>query len=456
MNRALTAPFRVAGAGLRRAGAFFSATGAATVHNLALLPGYLAGLLYLINTRFEDLAREGFAGNSAAYACLRLLSTSVAEPPLLAYTTDRAGKRTPLPVDHPLVQLIARPNELMTEYEYWELTALHLAICGRSFWYKERDHRGQMIAQWPLRPDRIGPVYATSDQAGQHVIGGWSYHIPGTAQYIELRREDVVAYNFPDPAGESGGIVEGLGPLMVLAAEISVDNEATRFVGNLLANRAQPGVVITKATQLADEAEATLIKAAFMRDFGGMRRGEPAVIDGGCDIKEIGFSLSDLEFPDLRDVSESRIAAAIGVPAILVGLRVGLRSGIKATIADQREFFAETTLACYWRRFQDTYTVAVASEFSAPGAPITCGFDLTKVRALVSQTTVTVTRVAAGFANGVLTVNEYREALGYPPRDDGDVYMYGIAPGRGVQTPQPAAATEPLDGVGEEDIEEVV
>src|SRR5206468_2572086 len=105
-------------------------------------------------------------------------------------------------------------------------------------------------ALWPLRPDRVGPIYSTSDAEGEHVLAGWSYLVPGTSNYLGLPRRDVLTFNFPDPSGDSGGIVEGLGPLQVLASEVGADNEATKFVGSLLANSAVPGVVLTTKTPL--------------------------------------------------------------------------------------------------------------------------------------------------------------------------------------------------------------
>lgn len=417
MNRAL-APLR--GAALRAAGGALASFGGRTARGLTLVPDFLTNLLWLLSTAFLDLARHAYGGNSACYAVLRVLSTSVAEPPLLAYTVTAAGEKgDPLPYTHPLQRLIRQPNELQTQYEFWEWTTLALAIGGRAFWYKERNNRGEIISLLPLRPDRVGPIYSGSMVAGQRVIGGWSYHVPGTSDYLPLPRADVLAFNLPDPAGESGGIVEGLGPLQVLAAEVGADNEASRFVGAMLANYGAPGVVLTTKSQLRSEDDAKLIKAAFVREFGGARRGLPGVVDQETTITPVGFNLQQLEFPSLRKVAESRIAAAVGVPAILAGLQVGLESGIRATITEQRQYFTETTCSGYWRRYSDQYSADVAAEF---GDGILCLFDMRKVKALQEQLRTQATQIEEAFKLGAVTVNEYREAvLELPPTPDGDV-----------------------------------
>lgn len=398
-----------------------------TGQTIALIPQYLAGLLWLLSQTFQDLARHGYGQNAAVYACLRLLSQAVPEPPLIAYSVDNTGElKDPLPWDSDLAKLIRTPNELMTEYEMHEVITLHLGIIGRSTWLKERNNAGQIIALWPLRPDRVGPIYSVSPIPGQKVLEGWSYLVPGTVQYVPIARNDVFFCNLADPGGESGGIVEGLGPLQVLATEVGADNEATKFVGALLANYGQPGVVITTTTPIRDPDQAKLIKQAFMQEFGGARRGVPAILDSGADIKPLGFNLKDLEFPGVRAVSESRIAAAFGVPAILVGLKTGLESGIRATISEQREYFAETTLANYWQRISTAFTRDVASEF---GDNIVCRFDLANVKALQAQGRYELDRTAEGFAKGAVTVDEYREKVLQLPPIGGDlgasVFMAG-------------------------------
>lgn len=419
------------------ASAFAWMGGKAPYGTLSIVPTYLSHLLWLISQAFRDLAKEAYGGNAAVYATVRLLTASVPEPPLIAYARrpEDGDPGDPLAWDHPLRQLIRRPNIYMTEFEFWEMVTLHTSIVGRSNWWLERNNLGQIMNLWPLRPDRVGPVYANEDDyaSGERVLIGWSYLVPGTTRYLGLARRDVLTFNFPDPMGESGGIVEGLGPLQVLASEVGADNEATKYVGNLLANDARPGVVLKiKGSLKGPDAlnDARIIKAAFVEDYGGTRRGEPGVVDSDTDVVQIGFNLKDLEFPNLRRIAESRIAAAFGVPAMLIGLLVGLERSTFSNYEQARAFFAESTLATYWRRFADQYTNDIASEF---GAEIVCAFDLTKVRAMAIQAATQIAQIRDAADRGCVTANEYRAALQLPPIEGGDVLLMGIAPGRGME-----------------------
>lgn len=387
---------------------------------VSLVPSWLENWRWLIGSVFLSLAQKGYAGSPLVYACLRLLSQSIAEPPLVIYQKDRDGNLAPVAPDSPLAQLLVRPNELMTQYEMVELISVHMGIAGQSFWWKLRANNGTVESLWPLRPDRVGPVYSSSNNPGERLLRGWVYQIPGTGEYYELPRADVIAFNLPDPSGESGGIVEGLGPLQVLAREVGADNEATNFVGTLLANYAQPSwaIKVKKAIQTKEEAQS--IKQRFMRQYGGAKRGEPAILDDDTELTQLSFNLKDLEFPVLRDVSESRITSAFGVPAIMVGFNVGLKAGIRATIKEQREYFTETTLAGWWRRLEDQLNGDLAREF---GDDLVVMFDISAVKALAGQRLSAIGPIKEGYAAGVVMVNEYRRVLGLDRVAGGDVFI---------------------------------
>lgn len=390
-------------------------------NGITLVANWLANVLWTFDATWHNLVRETYGKNTVAYSAVRLLSQSVPEARLTAYTGE-GDDREELPRDHPLRLLLKHPNELMTRFEADELTTIQMAVVGRSVWWKERANSGQVIALWPLRPDRVGPIYSTSTVAGRWVISGYAYQPPDSTMPIVLPRADCLAFNFPDPDGESGGIVEGFGPLSAAARQIAADNKATDHVGALLANYAQPGVALRMKGKIQNEETANLIKAKFRQEFSGPRLGLPALLDADTEIETLGFTLADLEFPELRANAEARICAALGVPPILAGVKVGLDRSTFANMREAREFFAETTLSWYWRRYADQYTNDLAAEF---GEDITCEYDTNDVRALAGQKIERLAPVKEAFQAGAVTRNQYLHALGLDPLEpgEGDVFL---------------------------------
>lgn len=392
---------------------------AAVDAGLTLVPNFFASVLWQITSSYPDLAQKAYGGNAIVYSCMRLLCQSVAEPPLIASTEAQDGELAPLPKTHPLQVLLDRPNELMTQYEMLELIEIHSGLAGGSYWWKQRTNGGQIENLWPLRPDRVVPIYNPNLNAprGERLLKGWAYYPPGGGKPIPIPRSEVLAFGTPDPAGETGGIVETLGWVQVLSTEIASDNEATTFVGALLANYAQPSMLIKTKMPIRDKEVAKRLKAQFMTELGGPHKGEPALLDADTEIEKLSFDLKQLEFPDVRAQAESRVSAAAGVPAVLVGLKVGLDKATYSNYESAREFFADTTLSNKWKRYSDQITSDLAKEY---GPNIVVRFDTGKVKALAGQRQRNAQPIKEAFGEGVVMVDEYREkVLGLPPLPNG-------------------------------------
>lgn len=389
---------------------------------LSLLPAFIQRYGWSLTEKFLNLVSDGYRKNAVAYACIRLHATAVAEASLRVY-----AEKTDRPIDnHPVRKLLERPNPYMTEFEFWELTVTNLDICGRAPWWVERSRMGEALQLWPLRPDRCEPVYG-DPKKGEPILKGWRYSVDGTEAW-DLPPTDVLFFNLTDPGDDSGGMIGGLGPLQVLAREVDTDNEATSFVYNVLRNAAMPGTVIsTKAKLNKDEADR--LRENFKARYGAIHRGEPAVMDADSTITPIGHSMSDLEFPDLRNVSESRIAAAIGVPAILAGLKVGLDRSTFSNVQEARRYFAETTCSITWRRLSDQINLQLGDlKQGVIGTGQVARFDTAAVTALEPVRVERAQRMLDGLRAGSVMVDDHRVALGLDPLPDkkGQVFLRSI------------------------------
>ena len=110
---------------------------------------------------------------SAVYACVRVLSETLASIPLLMYERQADGGRKRVP-DHNLIQVLENPNPYMTGFEYIETLMQHLALRGNAYSQIEYDARGRITELWPLPPQSfIGTkiengrrLYQYQDRAG--------------------------------------------------------------------------------------------------------------------------------------------------------------------------------------------------------------------------------------------------------------------------------------------------
>ncbi len=82
---------------------------------------------------------------SAVYACVRVISESVASLPLHLYRyTDGGGKEKA--IEHPLYHLMHdEPNPEMTAYSFFEAALTHLLLWGTFYAQMIRNGKGEVV-----------------------------------------------------------------------------------------------------------------------------------------------------------------------------------------------------------------------------------------------------------------------------------------------------------------------
>lgn len=92
---------------------------------------------------------------TAVYSCVRILAEAVAGLPLHTYKyNDSGGKEKAL--SHPLYFLLHdEPNPEMTSFVFRETLMTHLLLWGNAYAQIIRNGRGEVIALYPLMPNRI-------------------------------------------------------------------------------------------------------------------------------------------------------------------------------------------------------------------------------------------------------------------------------------------------------------
>jgi HK97 family phage portal protein len=378
------------------------------------------GALYP-DASYASSASAGYGRNELVYACIRMRAENLPQSVLRVYPGAAPAMHGEPLEDHRLRRLIAQPNPVTNEFEFFELSVTYLDIAGNCYWLIQRGRDGLPAELWPLRPDLLR-VFPTADPR----VWDYGYVLDPSASVrnqqtdiIPIRRGDIMHVKMPNPLDA----YFGQPPLRPAARAVSLDNAATDFVDTLLRNYAVPGVVITTAQEVT-AAIADRLKWQWKKAFSGSRRGEPAVLQTGMTVQPLGMNLRDLEFPDLRAYSESRICAALGVPPVLVGAKVGLDRSTFTNYQQARVEFWEDAMFSLQRRFRDPVTAQLLPEFTGPGrARVHLRWDNSEVPALQEAESARWDRATNALARGGITVNDFRRTVGLDPVTGGDVFM---------------------------------
>lgn len=374
---------------------------------------------------FSNYAQNGYGRNDLVYACIRYRAESLPQAVLRVYPD---GRGEPLE-DHRLRRLFAQPNPICNEFEFFELSSTYKDLAGTSFTLIVRGRDGLPSELWPLRPDLVGVLPGTRrgypTLSPQNFV--WVYRPDPERPEIAVGIDpaDMIRVRYPNPnPNDPGWRWFGQPPLRAAARATTLDNAATDFVDTLLRNHAMPSTIVETESAITPELHDRL-RSMWRKAFGGPRRGEPAFLQKGMKVHELGLTLTDLEFPDLRAVSETRICMDFGVEPILVGAKTGLEHNAYKDYREARLSFWEEAMVSEQRRWIEPVRAQLLPEFAGVGRRrIRVDWDNSGVLALKESQQQIWDRAVRALQAGGITVNDFRFLVGLPNLGPaGDVFL---------------------------------
>lgn len=365
-------------------------------------PTWEMGRVKTLPVNYATLAADGYKRNELVFACIRYLARAAGEPKYRVLLGDDEEA----PPAHPLAGLIKRPNDVMSFGDLMQATIVMMNIAGTCYWEKQRTRGGRVEKLWPMRPDRVSII------PGEFGPVGYLYTVG--EHRVEYEPQDVIEFKYYDPLSD----FYGLSPLAVCARSADADNERTDFTRAFFGNAAVPYGLLKTKTKLT-EAESRRIAARWQEQYGGTANWHKvAVLDADADYQRLALTQSEMAFPDLTALSETRICMVFGVPPILVGAKVGLDASTYSNYESAKRAFWEETMSPTMRHIEDTLNFGLAGDFG-----VEIDIDLSEIRALQEDRTASFTRAQTAVAGGWLTVNEARSEVGFDTVSGGDVFL---------------------------------
>ncbi len=369
----------------------------------ATVPGYAVGRPVWPDRNLTVLRDQGYNQSVTVYACVQARGKAVSAATLRVYRDEGGGQRAEVD-NHPLRELLLRPNPYMSEAEFLLLTTTFMDVAGFSIIEKVRSSNGRVVELWHLRPDWAKPILR--DQAAPD----WEYRIPGRGAVV-IPAEDVLVITGTPSATLSP---TGLSPISVALREVGIENSATDFLKLFLDNGGAPRYALVSPTAITDQAKADAIREKWAQTYGGFQNWvNVALLHGGLDLKQVGFDLNEMAYPELRRLTEARICTAFGVPAILIGAQVGLDASTYSNFEEARRTFYEDTVGPLWARIDGAITRDLLPEFGVERG-VSVEFDTSNIPALRDDVNPAWGRATAALSAGAITINQAQLEMGLP------------------------------------------
>ena len=227
---------------------------------------------------------------------------------------------------------------------------VHADLAGNAFVTRRRNRLKI------LRPDWMTIVLGSETNAEavawdpDSELLGYLYHPGGYysgRDPVPFLPEEVAHFApVPDPSAE----YRGMSWLQPVLTDIMGDKAAQTHKLSFFENGSTPNMVV--ALPISDPEKFEKWVEIFNEKYSGASNAYKTMfLAGGADTKVVGATFEQMAFKDTVGVSETRIAAAAGVPPVVVGLSEGLQgSSLNAgNYASARRRFADGTMRPLWR-----------------------------------------------------------------------------------------------------------
>jgi phage portal protein BeeE len=247
----------------------------------------------------------------------------------------------------PALSVLERPWPSASTGDLLARMEVDVSLYGNSYWTRQ----GNELVR--LDPARV--VIATSDVVDPASSGSYGRRLVGYAVVDQNGREvafftsDEVAHYrpIPDPAHP----FRGVSWLSSVLPDVTADQEMTSYKHSYLRNAATPNMVVTFEPGVSEESFKKFKERMDATHSGTANAYKTLYLGAGADVKVVGSNLDQLSFKAVQGAGETRIAAAAGVPASILGISEGLAgSALNAgNYTATRRRFADGTMRPLWR-----------------------------------------------------------------------------------------------------------
>ena len=274
---------------------------------------------------------------STVYACVRIISESIASLPVHVHRKTPNGVREAkeLPLTNVLGQQV---NPDLTAFMFFELMVSHACLYGNAYAIIERNARGQVTGLAPIEPAYV--------QVNLTESGRVAYRITSNNTDVALPSEDILHIRGLGPNG-----LKGYSPVALAREAIGLGLASERYGAAYFGNAAMPSGVLSVPGKLSDEAFNNLRQSWENLHRGASNSARVALLEGGIEFKPLSLPPNESQFLQTRKFQTLEIARMYRVPPTLLAELDG--SSSYGSIYELNRGFVTHTLTPWARRIEN-------------------------------------------------------------------------------------------------------
>ena len=349
---------------------------------------------------------------TAVYSCVRILAEAIAGLPLHLYCyKEDGGKEKAL--QHPLYLLLHdEPNPEMSSFVFRETLMTHLLLWGNAYAQIIRNGKGEVVALYPLMPNRMT---VDRDSSGQLY---YSYQMASSdAPTMEngtviLKPSDVLHI----PGLGFDGLV-GYSPIAMAKNAIGLAIATEEYGAKFFSNGATPGGLLEYPGTVKDPDR---IRDSWNKGFSGSQNaGKVAILEEGMKYTPISIAPEQAQFLETRKFQINEIARIFRIPPHMIG---DLEKSSFSNIEQQSLEFVKYTLDPWVVRWEQSLSRALFT----PEEKKQYFFKFNVEGLLRGDYQSRMNGYATARQNGWMSANDIRELENLdriPAEEGGDLYL---------------------------------
>ena len=349
---------------------------------------------------------------TAVYSCVRILAEAIAGLPLHLYTYKEDGGKEKA-IGHPLYLLLHdEPNPEMSSFVFRETLMTHLLLWGNAYAQIIRNGKGEVVALYPLMPNRMT---VDRDSSGQLF---YSYQMNNSdaptmkAGTVILKPSDVLHI----PGLGFDGLV-GYSPIAMAKNAIGLAIATEEYGAKFFANGATPGGLLEYPGTVKDPDR---VRESWNKGFSGSQNaGKVAILEEGMKYTPISIAPEQAQFLETRKFQINEIARIFRVPPHMVG---DLEKSSFSNIEQQSLEFVKYTLDPWVVRWEQSLSRALFT----PEEKKKYFFKFNVEGLLRGDYQSRMNGYATARQNGWMSANDIRELENLdriPAEEGGDLYL---------------------------------
>ena len=372
---------------------------------------------------------------SAVYACVKVISETVASLPLnlLKELTNGDSEKAK---QHPLYTILKdTPNSEMSSFTFREMQMTNLLLWGNAYSLIKRNKQGQIVELYPLKSKNMK---VERDAVTNKIKYIYTNNKGISTTYTPKQVLHIPAFTFDG--------VLGVSPITYAREAMGLALATEEFGARFFGNGARPGGVLEHPGTIKDPDK---LRDSWNKVYQGTANSHKvAVLEEGMKYHEIGMSPEDSQFLQTRSFQLTEICRIFRVPPHMIG---DLSRSTFSNIEHQSIDFVVHTIRPWLVRWEQAIMRSLLNDEER-----TIYYPKFNVDGLMrGDFTTRMSGYAIARQNGWLSANEIRalEDLNKIPADQGgDLYLLNGNMISAIAAKQNGGAVNEINGGKDEQI----